>query len=444
MKKRSLSILSILLLLCIVIGSLVACDQTQKPDTPDVPEHVDYVEQVKLDMSGSTLKQEVTVKMFIDGDTTHFNVPYSFDPTGVVKARYLAVNTPESTGKIEEWGKTASNFTKEKLSAATSIIIESDNDRWNYDGNGRYLVWVWYKTADSAEYRNLNIEILQNGLGRGSSSSEGRYGQVAVSAINQAKTEKLHVFSDEKDPTFPYGEAHEVTLRELRTNIKDYVGAKVVFEGVITHNSDWTAYIEEYDPETDMYFGFQIFYGYTSALTNLLAQGNRVRVTGTVTEFNGTYQVSGLGYKPLRPEDPENTVKISEGNEPAFTETTADRFLGKVTLLIGDEEQTFDYKNLALSTSITFKNLVVKDVYTTTNPSSSDKGAMTLTCEVDGKTISVRTAVLKYDNGNIVTEQHFQGATIDVRGIVDYFDLNNTGNGTYQIRVFTLDDIVVH
>lgn len=441
MSKRGLSILSILLLLCIIIGSLAACDT---PDEPDGPVHVDYVENIKLDMNSSTLKQEVTVKMFIDGDTTHFNVPFSFDPTGVVKARYLAVNTPESTGKIEEWGKTASNFTKEKLSGAESIIIESDDDSWNFDGNGRYLVWVWYKPAGSSEYRNLNIEILQNGLGVGSSASEGKYGSTAVDAINQAKIEKLYVFSNEKDPTFPYGEAQEVTLRELRTNISEYVGAKVVFEGVITHNSDWTAYIEEYDPETDMYFGFQIFYGYTSALTSLLGRGNRVRVTGTVTEFNGTYQVSGLGYKPMRPEDPENTVKISEGNTPAFTETTAERFLGQVEILIEDEKLTFDYKNLALSTSISFKNLVVKEIHTTTSESSSDKGAMTLTCEVDGKTISVRTAVLRDENGDLITEEYFKNATIDVNGIVDYFDYNNTGNGVYQIRVFTLDDIVKH
>ena len=442
MNKRGLSILSILLLLCIVIGSLSACDGGNKD--PQEPAHVDYVEQIKLDMNSSTLKQEVTVKMFIDGDTTHFSVPYTFDSTGVVKARYLAVNTPESTGKVEEWGKIASNFTKEKLSEATSIVIESDDDSWNFDGNGRYLVWIWYKTAESDEYRNLNIEILQNGLGRGSGASDGRYGETAVAAINQAKTEKLYIFSDEKDPTFPYGEAQQVTLRELRTKAADYAGAKVVFEGVITHNSDWTAYIEEYDPETDMYFGFQIFYGYTAALTSVLAQGNRVRVTGTVTEFNGTYQVSGLGYKPLRPNDPENTAKLSEGNEPAFTETSAERFMSSVELLMGDEKETFEYRKLALSTSITFKNLKVKDVYTTTSPSASDKGAMTLTCEVDGKTISVRTAVLKDESGNLITAEYFEGATIDVRGIVDYYDYNNSGNGLYQVKTFTLEDIVKH
>ena len=36
---------------------------------------------------------------------------------------------------------------------------------WDPDSTGdRYLCWVWYRTSEDAEYRNLNIEILQNGL----------------------------------------------------------------------------------------------------------------------------------------------------------------------------------------------------------------------------------------------------------------------------------------
>jgi endonuclease YncB( thermonuclease family) len=146
--------------------------------TPSAPlEVVDYVSQLKLNMSSETLKQKVTVKTFVDGDTTHFYVPESVMETGVLKARYLAVNTPESTGKIEEYGKKASEFTKEKLSSATSIIIESDDGNWNADSTGgRYLVWVWYRTSETEDYRNLNLEILQNGLAIASSSANNRYG----------------------------------------------------------------------------------------------------------------------------------------------------------------------------------------------------------------------------------------------------------------------------
>ena len=454
MKVRN-NIIAVFLLLAVIISSLVACDTTGTGDGGNGDNggqsgnanHVDYVAQTKLDMdSAETAKFEVSgLKYHIDGDTTHFSVPTSFDKTGVVKARYLAVNTPESTGQIEEWGKAASRFTEQKLLAAESIIIESDNASWNFDGNGRYLVWVWYRTGETEEYRNLNIELLQNGLGRGSSASEGRYGTAAVSAIAQANLEKLHIFSSDKDPEFPYDEAKEVTLKELRTNIESYTGAnsKVVFEGIVTHNSDWTVFVESYDPETDMYYGIQVFYGYDTKLHSVLAQGNEVRITGAVNNFYGTYQVTDLKFKPMRPNDPANTKLLSSGNTPAYTETSAETFnsTGIEMDVSDDQKKTFDYRDLAMSTSISMKNLVVTDIWTTTKEESEDKGAMTLTCQVGDETISVRTAVLKDESGNLITEEYFEGTTISVSGIVQLY-VDDSGNETYQIKVFSLNDIV--
>jgi len=136
----------------------------------------------------------VTVKTFIDGDTTHFFVPESVVETGVLKARYLAVNTPETTGKIEEYGKKAAQFTREKLTGAYSILIESDNGAWNKDSTGdRYLVWVWYKADENSAYRNLNIELLENGLAIANSSANNRYGDKCMAAIEQAKKSKLNI-----------------------------------------------------------------------------------------------------------------------------------------------------------------------------------------------------------------------------------------------------------
>jgi micrococcal nuclease len=435
--KTNIRILSIILLLCLIMGSFASCNNGQGGE--DGPVHVDYVEQTKLDMNSSTKKLEVTMKSHIDGDTTHFHVPTSVDVTGVMKARYLAINTPESTGKIEEWGKAASAFTKEKLTNAVSIIVESEDSSWNFDGNGRFLVWVWYKPAEGADYRNLNLEILQNGLAVGSKAGSTIYGEAAVAAIAQASAEKLYIFSDDIDPQFPYGEATGVTLKELRVNIEDYNGAKVAFEGVITYNSDWTAYIEEYDPETDMYYGIQLFYGYDSNLIKPLAQGNRVRVVGVVGSFHGTYQVSDLSYNRMKPQDPANTAVISKDNEIPFRETTAEEFYGNVKIETEEESVDIPFTKLAVSTSISMKNLKVVRTYTT-----QSNGEMTLTCQVDGKTIDVRTALLKDAEGNVITESYFKGATIDVQGIIDYFDLNDTGNGTYQIKVYSLDEIVKH
>ncbi len=428
--------LALLLVVCMVGGLLAAC-QSEPKEEGNV--HVDYVAETKLDMNGSTKKLEVQwgEHSHIDGDTSHFTVSKSVDASGTIKARYLAVDTPESTGQIEEWGKAASRYTKEKLSTATSIVIESDSEQWNYDGNGRYLVWVWYKTAESEEYRCLNIELLQNGLGASSSASEGRYGDAAVKAIAQASREKLYMFSGEKDPEFPYGEAASVTIKELRTNVAEYEGKKVAVEGFISFNSDYTAYIESYDAETEMWYGMQVFYGYINALNSVLAQGAEVRITGVINEFYGTYQISSLTYIPMR-DDPANTVQLSTGNTPAFAEVAPATFVSEKTIMVGEESKTCSFAELAVATSISMKNLTVVDTYTTTNPSSDDKGAMTLTCKADGVTISIRTEVLKDADGNIVTADAYDGRTIDVKGIVDCYD------GQYQIRVFSANDIFVH
>ena len=181
---------------------------------------MDYAAAIKLNPASGCKQEEVTVKLFIDGDTVHFNSKEM--DTGVLKARFLAVNTPESTGKVEEYGRTAAAFTEAKLTAAESIIIESDNGTWNVDSTGgRYLVWVWYKPDGAAEYRNLNIELLQEGLSIASSAGSNRYGEVCMNAIAQVKANKLHMHSKDIDPDFYYGDSVPVTLKELGAKSED-------------------------------------------------------------------------------------------------------------------------------------------------------------------------------------------------------------------------------
>ncbi len=437
------------LTLCLVLGCFAGCQPADSSagstgTTAPAIDAKDFAGELKLDMNSSTIKQEVTVKTYVDGDTVHFNVPTSVMPNGVLKARFLAINTPESTGKIEEYGKAASNFTKETLQKATSIIIESDTDQWNADSTGgRYLVWVWYKTADMQDYRNLNIEILQNGLAIASNSGGNIYGEVALAAIAQAKALKLKVHSGVADPDMYHGEAVELDLKELRTNTESYSGMKVAFNGIVTVNSNNSVYVESYDSETDMHFGMSVYYGYglDGFGMSILNVGNEVRIVGTVQyyETGGTWQVSGLTYDIMRPDDPNNIQKLSEGHEPAFPVVDPDRFVnGMVDVTVGDEVKNLPYDALAMSTSIQMKNLVVKDVYTTDNEESSSNGAMTLTCEANGVTITVRTMVLLDKDGNMITADAYLGKTIDVKGIVDYF------SGDYQIKVFSANNITVH
>ena len=111
---------------------------------------------------------------------------------------------------------------------------------------------------------------------------------------------------------------------------------------------------------------------------------------------------------------------------------------GTVDVVVDDTVTTLPYAQLAMSTTVRMENLVVKEVRTTDKEESSSKGAMTLICEVNGVTISIRTVVLFDSEGNLVTADAFMGKTIDVKGIVDYFD------GTYQVKVFSVNDITIH
>ena len=448
MKKFS-KLLSLLVVLCILIACFAGCKDNGNVTSGASGDFIDYVEKTKLQLESSTKKQEVTVKSFIDGDTTHFDVPTSLSADGTLKARYMGVNTPESTGKIEEYGKKASNFTKEKLSTATSIIVESNDDQWNVDSTGgRHLVYVWYKPAADKDYRCLNLELIQNGLSISCGTTADRYGEAATKAFQQAKAQKYNVFSGQKDPDFFYGDAYELDLKHLRTNIALYDNAKVAFEGVVTYNNNNSVYVESYDAETDMYYGMSVYYGYeTGELLNILKVGNKVRVVGTVTyyETGGTWQVSGLSYREFKPQDPGNTIKISEGNKASNRLTDASLFANgrmdaeTLTSIDGEETtvKTFDYANLIMSTSVSMKNLKVVDVYTTHNGGNSD-GAMTLTCKSGDTYVDVRTIVFYDKDGNMITESAYRNKTIDVEGIVDYF------SGEYQIKVFSADNIKVH
>ena len=85
---------------------------------------VDYTKEsnvkLTLDYKGKDFYkdsiEQVNVAYYIDGDTTHFKSINNNTPN--IKIRYYGIDTPESTGKIEEYGEEAKQFTKAKLKNA--------------------------------------------------------------------------------------------------------------------------------------------------------------------------------------------------------------------------------------------------------------------------------------------------------------------------------------
>ena len=454
MKKMN-KVLSILLLVTMLVLSLASCNggsgSTTASTTAAEPEFVDYAGQLKLDMTSTTAKTEIgrdDIKTFVDGDTTHFYVPKTIAEYGVLKARYLAINTPESTGKIEPYGYAASRFTKEKLSSAVSIVLESDNETWNLDSTGeRHMVWVWYKTSETGEYRNLNLEILQSGLALPSNAGNNRYGSYCTEAVAQARAFSLYIFSGEKDPEMYDGVAIPLTLKELRLNIEEYKGKDVTFEGIVAMNTgDNGVYVESYDEETGLYFGMHIYYGFNAGMVvEILSVGNKVRVVGSVQyyEAGGTYQISDVKYSIFDP-DGTNVEELERGHEGAFPVVDPHDFANaKFEIVLEDSVAEFDYAYLTLNSSIAFENLKVKRASTTTNPASASKGAITLYCEYEGVEIVIRTVPLYDEDGNLITQDMYVGKTINVKGFVEYYLPEGQSVGQYQIKVLTPDQIVI-
>jgi len=395
---------------------------------------------------------EVTVKTFIDGDTTHFNVPDSVVEGGVLKARYIAINTPESTGSIEPYGKTASNFTKEKLSNAYKIYIEPDGANWEADSTGsRYLTWVWYKPDANSEWRNLNIEILQNGLALASNTAQNTYGDTAQKALDQAKSLKLYLYSGEKDPTFYYGAGIKTTLKDISLYTEEFSGKKVIFEATVYKYHDNGVYVVDYDEETGQNYGMYVYHGNSAAggLIGILTPGNRIYFVGTVSEFNGTWQVSGLSYRLMKPNAEDSTHLLEEVDLPDYITVTASDFVNKTLDIsrlvyiediddVDEETKTFNYADILMNTPVKMENLEVVDARTTTNEASSSYGAMTLICKSGNITINIRTEVLKDEAGELITSDYFLNKTISIQGIVDKYE------GSYQIRVYRLIDITIN
>ena len=123
----------------------------------------------------------VTLRSCTDGDTANFvqeGYVDAFNRQITIKTRFLGVNTPESTAKVEPWGKKASLFTKHILEEAQAkadeetvaagkpvynIALITDPDvMGERDSSGnRWLAFVWYRMGSTAKWRNLNLELVE-------------------------------------------------------------------------------------------------------------------------------------------------------------------------------------------------------------------------------------------------------------------------------------------
>ncbi len=184
-----------------------------------------------MTIKADTTAQEVSFVRCVDGDTAVFLVGEE-----ELKFRFLAIDTPETvhpTKEVEAYGENASEYTCNKLTNASKVIVEYENSN-KIDKYGRSLAWIWVDDsllqkelvsigyAEVAyiygNYRYTNSLCLaqkdarENSLGLWSEGKEEGY----CSTVN------LDEVTDNIDPTM-IGEVtpEEATKQELENTIKE-------------------------------------------------------------------------------------------------------------------------------------------------------------------------------------------------------------------------------
>jgi endonuclease YncB( thermonuclease family) len=160
---------------------------------------------------------EVTLRSNTDGDTARFNAG-GFN----IAVRFLGVNTPESTGKIQPWGNAASVFTAEKLTTALRIVLVNDIALFGQtDSTGsRYLGFVWYQPPTGGDFRLLNLELVDQAFSEALLFEESDfvpYLDAFQAAGAYAARTRARIYGVRNDPTFDYSDnVYDVSIRFVR------------------------------------------------------------------------------------------------------------------------------------------------------------------------------------------------------------------------------------
>lgn len=306
--------------LMLVTGCTPRNSASNIPSNNPNPDSTDITDSFKLNRSyeGKTFTEDgigkATFRSHTDGDTTNWWIG-----TEKIKFRYLGINTPESTAKIEPWGLAASEFTKTKTSKAKLIVLENDVAFYGkMDNNGvRYLGFVWYSMdGDPANLRCLNLELIELGYSLNQVFEDSPlcpYASTFAAAENHARSLNLKIHG-EKDPSFDYSDdVVTISIYELRRNYKNYgkveadneeglpassgkqLRIRALVVGMIGDNMVIRDLERDLDQdEEDMLAGIYCYAGYNTSLAGSVSVGDVVFFYCRATKFNGTMQLSDL------------------------------------------------------------------------------------------------------------------------------------------------------
>lgn len=186
----------------------------------------------------------VTLRSCTDGDTANFVQSGYVDESNkpiTIKTRFLGVNTPESTAKVEPWGKKASLFTKHILEEAQAKADEESKQQnktvYNIalisdpavtgvkDSSGnRWLAFVWYRKSSADKWRLLNLELVEQAYSKNQYFLDSKvcdYQKAFQKAHDLGEKCGYRVFGQE-DPGFDYTtQTYEYSLWGIKEHYDD-------------------------------------------------------------------------------------------------------------------------------------------------------------------------------------------------------------------------------
>ncbi len=387
--------LKLSIILTILLLTLTACNGgNNNPDDEKKELTTEYTDATAMDFSyegKSYLTDrvgEVTLVKCTDGDTAKFR-----SGSKEIAVRFLGIDTPESTYRIDPWGKSASDYTCDKLTNATTIVLEAEDEM--QDGYGRYLAWVWY------DGKLLNLELVEQAYSNAKGTSGTKYEDVIYDAELAAQATDKRIWG-ETDPTYDYSlEGAPITVGELVTNMDNYIGKKIEITGIVAFEVGVSPYLIDES-------GYGI-YVYLRENSYKIEPGNKITISGLDLTFypdqeTGSPQLVGV-YK-------RNIELISENND-----------ISPRIIPVGD------ISLIDLGSFVKVESVTVTEVY-----KSQNTGDYTITCEdSSGNEIGLHIS------SNV--EQSQINSLLSVGSVVDVAGGLSRYYGQYQLEMSNLDTV---
>ena len=250
---------------------------------------------------------KVELRSVADGDTASFILG---DGTNF-RVRFYGIDTPESTGEVEKWGKASAIFTENALENAYEIVLESSTGGAAVtDSYGeRYLAYVWYRNSATDEFKNLNLQLVENGYSPNNCTNTIGYKYFSYfdKAQKFAEKGKLRMWGYAADEFFS-DKAIETNLKELTDDIYAFyneetqVGSKISLKATVIaievgKGSDSTHLWTIAQVIDGVQYTYKVYTGYSSSPTSsYLKVGNEYQMTGFIQNHYGKFQISGLEY----------------------------------------------------------------------------------------------------------------------------------------------------